>query len=97
MNASSFSVIFVFYGQIPSPGDEVVVSVVGGGKKDKRETFLSAFFCLESPGIRVSVISKSTGPSVSYLKSRVRSTVLSLSAVNGLIPSNVVLCLPRRV
>ena len=48
VNASSFSEIFPFYGQIPSPGDEVVVSVVRGGKTDKRETFLSAFYCLES-------------------------------------------------
>lgn len=27
---------------------KVVVSVVRGGKTDKRETFLSAFYCLES-------------------------------------------------
>ena len=39
---------FPFYGQILSPGDKVVVSVVRGGKTDKRETFLSAFYCLES-------------------------------------------------
>ena len=35
VNASSFSEIFPFYGQIPSPGDEVVLSVVRGGKTDK--------------------------------------------------------------
>ena len=48
VNASSFSEIFPFYGQIPRPGNQVVVSVVGGEKTDKQETFLSAFFCLES-------------------------------------------------
>lgn len=93
VNASSFSENFPFYGQIPSPGDEVVVSVTGGGggETDKRETFLLPFSVLKV-AIR---ISKGTGSSVPCIKSRVSSTVLSLSAVNGLMPSSVVLCRPR--
>lgn len=95
VNASSFSENFPFYGQIPSPGDEAVVSVMGGGgwggETDKRETFLLPFSVLKV-AIR---ISKGTGSWVPCIKSRVSSTVLSLSAVNGLMPSSVVLCRPR--
>ena len=72
------------------------MSVMGGGgggdgETDKRETFLLPFSVLKV-AIR---ISKGTGSSVPCIKSRVSSTVLSLSAVNGLMPSSVVLCRPR--
>ena len=63
----------------------------GDGETDKRETFLLPFSVLKV-AIR---ISKGTGSSVPCIKSRVSSTVLSLSAVNGLMPSSVVLCRPR--
>ena len=68
----------------------------GAGRQISEKLFFSAFFCLESRDKDIdSPRSTATGSSVPYLKSRASSTVLSLSAVNGLTPSNVVLCRPR--
>ena len=64
VNAGSFSLIFPFYGKIRSPGDEVVVSVVGAGKTAVSDKLFLLPFSVLKMGIRIST---GTGSSVSYL------------------------------